>query len=965
MAERIEALKGAVERYLGWGLAVIPAVHGQKRPEVEWREYQEEPPKPKQVRDWFGDGRAHNIAIICGPASGNLVVLDFDDPEVYPRFFRPEEIEAETPVVRTGGGGIHVYLRAEGPVRSFRIPELKLEVRGAGNIVIAPPSIHPSGRPYEFANPGVEGIAVIKDLEESIWERARELGVKPPEPLLEEELAEHPGQPYAGEDPPCIAKLLQGVEEGFRNEAAIRLASYYLKFRLIASEEAVLRILREWNRRNRPPLPDGELRGVVRSAARLDRGYGCRHNGPWCDMQACPLKRRALLRKEIDEEAERILSQPDVLAALGPHLDNILAGEGENKALCFVLLLSGKMTDPAMKQIILLKSEPGAGKTTLMRLADAFRTKTVGRFTAHALDYADLEGYEVLRLQEIGSMDQEAQGVSTIKFLSSDDKGYTVEATERDPATGRFTTRQYRIPPITLLTSTARVEVDPQFERRAWILNPDESEEQTRRVREWKARHEREKGLVALGLMRETSHERSMAVLRAVVKKLEPCDVVLPFPGAISRVLRTERLRARGDYDKLFALVKLHAFLHQRTLPRLMGRNGNRVVLATPESALRALRLAAKPYATMTSELEERGRRLISALRDMGVEREGDEIDPEAREGLAKRLGRSERTVGRYLDAWVRAGYMSKRGGRRGGGPVVYKLLYDLASVEERSSGMWDIGDATAKFISDSREEAEMWLDGVLDKMALADGHSEEGPLQALRMPPLAKPPPPPGGFEERPFAEQVLSNTPLERDLGPDRMEGLVSLVASQMSKVPVSNSENGLKDGGSESAMGMPAQGGHGGLYGDAGGSLGLGRAEDMAAGALGNGGKAEALLERPEDPDGLWGASAPDLRPRAEACSLCGRPIADGLSNASYLDGRPAHLLCPTDSPVDPAQAPEVALGALRALGGPFDRIKGLLALGRALGGLQAAEVWWGRLARDGLLAEIPGGLWALTR
>jgi hypothetical protein len=29
------------------------------------------------------------------------------------------------------------------------------------------------------------------------------------------------------------------------------------------------------------------------------------------------------------------------------------------------------------------------------------------------------------------------------------------------------------------------------------------------------------------------------------------------------------------------------------------------------------------------------------------------------------------------------------------------------------------------------------------------------------------------------------------------------------------------------------------------------------------------------------------------------------------------------------------------------------------------LQAAEVWWGRLARDGLLAEIPGGLWALTR
>lgn len=83
----------------------------------------------------------------------------------------------------------------------------------------------------------------------------------------------------------------------------------------------------------------------------------------------------------------------------------------------------------------------------------------------------------MLRLQEIESMDQEFQGASTVKSLSPDDKGYTVEATEKDPKTRHFTTYQYRIPSITLITSKTRVEMDPQFERRVWILNSDESEE--------------------------------------------------------------------------------------------------------------------------------------------------------------------------------------------------------------------------------------------------------------------------------------------------------------------------------------------------------------------------------------------------------------------------------------------------------------------------------------------------------
>jgi hypothetical protein len=810
MTNHILTIEKAVEQYLEWGLAIIPAAHRSKTPLVEWKKYQREPPKRRQVEDWFKTHQPKNIAVICGVASGNLVVLDFDDPEVYSRFFDPEKIEAETPVVRTGRGGLHVYFKTDKPVLSFRIPELKMEVRGTGSIVIVPPSIHPNGKPYEFVNPAVKNIATIKDLEESVWRRAQELGVKLPKPLFEEEATAARGEPYTGPDPPCITRLMEGVEEGFRNEAAMRLAAYHLKFKRGADREKVLRLLERWNKHNRPPLPGGELKEVVKNAAGLERSYGCRHMQPWCSEETCPLMRNHLLRQRGDKEAERILSQSDVLAALKPHLDNILAGEEENKALCFTLLSGGKSRDPAMKQIILLKAEYGAGKTTLMKLADAFHTKTVGRLTAHALDYMDLTGYEVLRLQEIGMMDQEFQGVSTIKFLSPDDMGYTVEATERDPATGRFTTRQYRIPPITLITSTARVEIDPAFERRAWILNPDESEEQTRRVREWKAKREREKGLVALGFMRETSYDYSIAVLRAVAKKLETCEVVLPFPETVAKILKSGRLRARGDIDKLFAVVKLYAFLHQRTLPRARGHGGAKIVFVTPKITFKALQLAAKPYATMTSELEERSRRLISALKDLGVKEAGEIVDLERREKLAVRLSRGERSIRNYLEEWVKAGYMSKR--RAGGGniPVEYKLLYDLGVIEQKSSGILEINGNSINFVSSAQKEAEKWLDGILEKITPADGWCRERILQAFQPSSGPKQPPPPEGFEKAPSVEDVFSNIPSGRFPSPVQPEKPEQLEIPIFSNMPRANSEKKPKTARPASGEEKPSLGG-----------------------------------------------------------------------------------------------------------------------------------------------------------
>jgi energy-coupling factor transporter ATP-binding protein EcfA2 len=91
------------------------------------------------------------------------------------------------------------------------------------------------------------------------------------------------------------------------------------------------------------------------------------------------------------------------LQALKPHLDVVIVGEDDNKQAIYTLLIGSKFADLDKKQIIILKGTEGGGKTTIAStLTGFFKTKTVGRFTEHALEYSDIKGYEVLYIKELG-----------------------------------------------------------------------------------------------------------------------------------------------------------------------------------------------------------------------------------------------------------------------------------------------------------------------------------------------------------------------------------------------------------------------------------------------------------------------------------------------------------------------------------------------------------------------------------
>jgi predicted transcriptional regulator len=478
----------------------------------------------------------------------------------------------------------------------------------------------------------------------------------------------------------------------------------------------------------------------------------------------------AEVEARIQAEVQRIVEAENQLEALKPHLDVVVVGEDENKQVVYVLLLGSKYGEPDKKTIIVLKGTEGGGKTHLASALTApFRTKEVGRFTEHALEYSDLARYEVLYIKELGTMDVERQGVATVKFLSADDRGFVVEYTIKDES-GRFRTEQRRIPAMTVVSTTTRLVLDRQFERRAWILNVDESEGQTERVKRWKAELWRQRDEVKLGLRKVTDYDFSREVLRRYTAQLKPQKIVIPFREALADVLGSKALRVRGDVDKVYAFIELYALLNLKRLWRLRED----VYAVTPEVALEALRLIERPLRRMLTRVDDRVAPLLETLKELGLGSAGAQIDKVARERIAVRLNKSERTVRDLLNSLEVWGYVS--GDQRR--PKTYTLLYSVDDIEAERAGFSAVSGTADSLKERMVKEARSWLGNGLETSPSGGQSGEAREAErtstakvegqpAPRRPPSPAAAPAPAGFQpasERPPARSLNESSSEDR---------------------------------------------------------------------------------------------------------------------------------------------------------------------------------------------------------
>lgn len=97
-----------------------------------------------------------NVGIVCGGVSNNLVVIDLDGKFAIDLFKAAfGDLMAQTFTVKTGSGGLHVYLHCDTlpDNRKVNLGEghSGIEIRGEGQYVVAVPSVHPdTGKKYEI-----------------------------------------------------------------------------------------------------------------------------------------------------------------------------------------------------------------------------------------------------------------------------------------------------------------------------------------------------------------------------------------------------------------------------------------------------------------------------------------------------------------------------------------------------------------------------------------------------------------------------------------------------------------------------------------------------------------------------------------------------------------------------------------------------------------------------------------------
>ncbi|MEQ8784656.1 MAG: bifunctional DNA primase/polymerase [Pirellulaceae bacterium] len=179
----------AVALYHWLEFSIVPQLPGAKAPCLKWKPFQERRATTEECFHWWhAQWPDAGVAIVLGPVS-NLFVVDVDGTAAHQELVRRLGKVPRAPKVKSGSGKKHRYHLF------FRHPDLttkakatpwhpQLEFRGQGGIVIAPPSLHKSGKRYRWAQGRSLDDLAPPELPEAIVD-ALKLKVIPPRPATQ------------------------------------------------------------------------------------------------------------------------------------------------------------------------------------------------------------------------------------------------------------------------------------------------------------------------------------------------------------------------------------------------------------------------------------------------------------------------------------------------------------------------------------------------------------------------------------------------------------------------------------------------------------------------------------------------------------------------------------------------------------------------------------------------------------
>lgn len=224
------------KKYRQNGWSVIPIEKKTKDPALKWKKYQTEYAKDDEITEWF-DKERYNVGIVTGKLS-NLGVVDADGADGLTQL---QKLGLHSPFTVITGSGKQLYYKF-GELNNTVKKWDGLDTRGEGGYVVAPPSIHPSGKQYSWVGGQTPNISTLPD-----WPKSKL--ISPAE--IHYSSSKNISRSSA------VSDILNGVSTGQnRHKALIRMACYLLpRHNYDYTKHALI----EWNKKNSPPIDEQEV----------------------------------------------------------------------------------------------------------------------------------------------------------------------------------------------------------------------------------------------------------------------------------------------------------------------------------------------------------------------------------------------------------------------------------------------------------------------------------------------------------------------------------------------------------------------------------------------------------------------------------------------------------------------------------------------------------------------------------
>jgi len=260
------------------------------------------------------------------------------------------------------------------------------------------------------------------------------------------------------------------------------------------------------------------------------------------------------------ELALSLLTDPDLFTRIVDDLSSLgYVGENLNKELLYLCASSRKLDDPIS---VLILSQSASGKSFLVdsvkKLMPPEDVVAVTSLSDQALNYIDDLSHKFLVLGEAVHGDVVEHQIR--EMLSGKELSRLV--TIKDPESGKMQSRVVRTPVIVAsVMSGTNHAINAENASRCFLVNTDESREQTERIHEYQ-RHKYSLDRLRSGrdevelIVRTHQAAQRLLTKRMIVNDFAP---LLSFPSAL--------MRTRRDHDRFLDLIACVCYLRQFQKP--------------------------------------------------------------------------------------------------------------------------------------------------------------------------------------------------------------------------------------------------------------------------------------------------------------------------------------------------------------------------------------------------------------